>query len=139
MNAAEGAFIWVLPAVAERHKKFLAHSLALISLPGEMLRGASEIVAQRGATEIAKIFEHPEASSDAFIDALRMTFAQVLTAPTVVEPYPMPMKGGSTLDSAVINPFVSAPAEEDRKRVMRRYEEFLRGDRLDIWIKRRST
>lgn len=51
----------------------------------------------------------------------------------------MPIKRGSVIDAAIINPFISARNEEDRKRIMSRYDHFLKGDRIDIWMKRQNT
>jgi hypothetical protein len=139
MNEPEGAFIWALPGVAERHKNFRARSLALMDHPGETIMAATAIAAQRGAGDARKLLEHPEAGSDLFVEALRLTFAQMLAAPTLVEPYPMPVKRGSIIDAAVINPFMSSRNDEDRKRVIAKYENFLQGDRIDIWTKRQNT
>ena len=51
----------------------------------------------------------------------------------------MPVKRGTPLDAAVVNPFVPRMKEEERKRMIEHYEQFLRGDRMDIWVKRQNT
>jgi hypothetical protein len=47
-------------------------------------------------------------------------------------------KYGSVIDAAVINPLMSARSDEESKRVVGRYERFLDGDRMDIWVKRQN-
>src|ERR1700680_1703377 len=64
MNEPEGAFIWVLPGVAERHKSFLARSLATMNLPNEMIMAAHRMAAQRGVER---------ARSDKFTAILRFS------------------------------------------------------------------
>jgi hypothetical protein len=49
MNEPEGAFIWVLPGVAERHKTFRARSLAIMEAPNEIIMAAQCMAAERGA------------------------------------------------------------------------------------------
>jgi hypothetical protein len=100
---------------------------------------ATAIAADRGAGDARKLLEHPEAGPDLFVEALRLTFAQILAAPTLIEHYPMPVKRGSIIDAAVINPFMPSRNDEDRKRSIARYENFLRGDRIEIWTKRQNT
>jgi hypothetical protein len=139
MNEPEGAFIWALPAVAERHKSFRARCLAIMELPNEMIMAAHRMAAERGADAAEGLLKHPEAGSDLFVEALRLTYAQILATPTIMENYPMPIKRGSVIDAAIINPFISARNEEDRKRIMNRYDQFLKGDRIDIWMKRQNT
>jgi hypothetical protein len=139
MNEPEGAFIWVLPAVAERHNDFRARALAIVDQPNETIMAAHAIAADRGAEQASKILKHPEAGSDPFVEALRLTYAQMLGAPIIIEAYPMPTKRGSIIDAAVINPLMSAQNEEDSKRIVGRYEQFLQGDRMDIWVKRQNT
>jgi hypothetical protein len=139
MNAPEGAFIWVLPSAAERHGAFLARSLTLLGQSPETIMAAHAIALERGAEEARRVINHPEAGSEPFIEALRMTYAQVLAAPMVIANYPMPIKGGTILDASVINPFISCKSDEDRTRIKTRYEDFLRGDRIEIWAKRQNT
>ena len=139
MNEPDGAFIWVLPGVTERHKSFRERSLKLIEQPRDILLGAHALVALRGADDAAKFLNHPEIGSDVFIEAMRLTYAQILAAPTVIESYPMPIKRGQTIDAGIINPFMAARNDEDRKRIISRYEQFLQGDRIDIWTKRQNT
>jgi hypothetical protein len=139
MNEPEGAFIWVLPGVAERHKSFRGRALAIMELPNETIMAAHRMAAERGADAAEGLLKHPEAGSDLFVEALRLTYAQILASPTIMENYPMPIKRGSVIDAAIINPFISARNEEDRKRIMNRYDQFLKGDRIDIWMKRQNT
>jgi hypothetical protein len=139
MNEPEGAFIWVLPGVVERHKSFRERALKLMEQPKEIILEAHAIAALRGVGDAAKLLKHPEYGSDLFVEAMRMTFAQLLAAPTVIEPYPMPIKRGLSIDAGIINPFMSARNYEERRRIVRRYEEFLQGDRIDIWTKRQNT
>jgi len=139
MNEPEGAFIWVLPGVAERHKTFRARSLAITEAPNEIIMAAQRMAAERGADVAEELLKHTEAGSELFVEALRLTYAQILAAPTIIENYPMPIKRGSVIDAAVINPFMAARNEEDRKRIMNRYDEFLKGGRIDIWMKRQNT
>lgn len=131
MNAPEGAFIWVLPSAADRHAAFLARSLTLLGQPPETIMAAHAIALERGAEEARRVINHPEAGSEPFIEALRMTYAQVLAAPMVIANYPMPIKGGAILDASVINPFISCKSDEDRTRIKTRYEKFLQGERCD--------
>ena len=56
---------------------------------------------------------------------MRLTFAQVLAAPIVIESYPMPIKRGASIDAAVINPLVAARTDEQRRRIINRYDQFL--------------
>lgn len=51
----------------------------------------------------------------------------------------MPIKRGRFIDAALVNPLLSAPTPKDRARIIGRYDEFLRGDRIDIWMKRQNT
>jgi hypothetical protein len=139
MNEPEGAFIWVLPGALERQKRFIERALELMNAPKEILMGAYLIAANRGLDHAAKLIAHPEAGSDLFMQALRMTYEQLLSAPIVIEAYPMPIKRGSTIDAGVINPFLSARNEEDGKRILERYEQFLQGDHIRIWTKRQNT
>jgi len=139
MNEPEGAFIWVLPGVVERHKSFRDRALEIMNAPKETILNAHAIAALRGAGDAATLLAHPEAGSDLFIEALRMTYTQILSAPTIIEPYPMPIKRGTTIDAGIINPFMSARNEDDRKRILARYEQFLQGDRIEIWSKRQNT
>ena len=139
MNEPEGAFIWVLPGVAERHRSFRARSLDLMALPNEMIMAAHEIAAKRGADAAEGMLKHPEAGSELFIEALRLTYTQILAAPTIIEDYPMQIKRGAVIDAAIVNPLITAQNDEDRKRIMKRYDEYLKGDRVDIWVKRQNT
>jgi hypothetical protein len=139
MNEPEGAFIWALPSVAERHQNFRARSLALMDHPRQTIMAATAIAADRGVGDAKSILEHPEAGSDLFVEALRLTFSQILAAPTLIEPYPMPVKRGSIIDAAVINPFMPSRNDEDRKRIISKYKNFLQGDRIEIWTKRQNT
>lgn len=139
MNEPDGAFIWVLPGVAERHNTFLQRALALMDQPKETIMAAHTIAAERGADVASKVLNHPEAGSDPFIEAMRMTYAQLLAIPIVIEAYPMPTKRGSVIDAAIINPLISAKNDEEAKRIIDRYDQFLQGDRMDIWTKRQNT
>ena len=139
MNEPEGAFIWLLPGVAERHKSFRDRATKLMELPKETILGAHTVAALRGAEEVAELLDSPEFGSDDFVEAMRMTYSQILAAPTVIERYPMPIKSGSTIDAGIINPFMSARNDEERKRIIGRYDQFLQGDRIDIWTKRQNT
>jgi hypothetical protein len=139
MNEPDGAFIWVLPRAVGRYKNSVEQSLKLIDQPKETLLAGLAIAAHQGVDESAKLFDHPDAGSDIFIDSLRMVFAKVLARPTIIEPYPMPIKSGGTVDAGIINPFISAEDDKARKRIIVRYEEFLQGDRIDIWKKRQNT
>jgi hypothetical protein len=139
MNEAEGAFIWLLPGVAERQKAFRARSLALMDAPDETLMEVQRKVAERGVGAAEGLLKHPEAGSPLFVEALRQTYAKILGAPTVIEEYPMPLKGGAVMDAAIINPFLPAKNDEERKLLMERYDHFLTADRMDIWIKRQNT
>ena len=85
------------------------------------------------------MLNHPDAGSEVFIEALRLTYSQILAAPTVIPDYPMPVKGGAVLDASIVNPFIPCKNEEDRTRIKARYENFLQGDRLEIWTKRQNT
>jgi hypothetical protein len=49
MNEPEGAFIWVLPGVAERHNNFRARALQIMDQPNETIMAAHAIAAERGA------------------------------------------------------------------------------------------
>jgi len=138
MNEPEGAFIWVLPAAAKRHQNFRARCSALMELPDEVIMASYVEAAQRGAAPAASLLKHPEAGSALFIEALRLTSAQILAAPTVID-YQMPIKRGAVIDAAVINPLLSARDGDVRKRIMDRYDHFLTGDRIDVWIKRQNT
>jgi hypothetical protein len=139
MNEPEGAFIWVLPGVAERDSAFRTRALAIMDLPKETVMAAHAVVAERGAEGISHLLKHPEAGSDLFIESLRMTYAQILATPFVIEPYPMPTKRGSVIDAAIINPLTSAKNEDEASHIIARYDQFLRGDRMEIWTKRQNT
>jgi hypothetical protein len=140
MNEPEGAFIWVLPGAAERNNAFLNRSLGLIERqPKETLSNAMALAAKRGADEAAKIIEHPESGTDAFIQAMRETYAQFLQAPIVIQGYPMPIRRGGFIDAAVINPLFSARTDAERRIIIARYDQFMRGNRIDIWTKHQNT
>ena len=140
MNEPEGAFIWVLPGAAERTHRFRTRASTLIQgVPKEMVLRGLTIAAERGVNDAKEILKHPDAGTDAYLEALRETFAQILTIPSVIETYPMPIKGGAFLDATVINPLVAAKSDEERKRVIGRYDQFLQGNRIDIWTKRQNT
>ena len=139
LNEPEGAFIWVLPDVAQRYSDFRTRALELINQPHETILAAHAIALERGAKPVSEMVNHPEVGSDAFMEGLRMTYAQILAVPVIIENYPMPTKHGSVIDSAIINPLVSARTEEESNYIMGRYEQFLRGDRMDVWIKRQNT
>ncbi len=49
-----------------------------------------------------------DSGTDVHLEAVRQTLAQVLAAPTVIETYPMPIKRGAVIDTAVVNPLVAA-------------------------------
>lgn len=89
MNEPEGAFIWVLPGVAERHNYFRTRALAIMDQPKETIMAAHAIAVERGAKGAAELLMHPEAGSDLFVEALRLTYAQILGAPIIIEAYPM--------------------------------------------------
>jgi len=89
------------------------------------------LLLERGAEEALGVINHPEAGSEPFIEALRMTYAHILVAPIVIAGYPMPIKGGAALEASVINPFISCKSNEDRARIWTRYEDFLQGGRID--------
>jgi len=95
------------------------------------IMAAHAIAVERGAEGASKILKHPEAGSDLFVEAVRLTYAQILGAPIIIEAYPMPTKRGSVIDAAVINPLMSARNEEESKRIVDRYDQFLQGDRMD--------
>jgi hypothetical protein len=140
MKEPEGGFIWVLPLAEERHKRFLDRSLAMVQgLPDETLKAALKLAAERGATDASKLIEHPASGTDKYTEALRQVFAQMLAAPTVIEGYPMPIKRGASIDAAVVNPLLGAKTGEERRKLIGRYEQFLQGNRIDIWMKRQNT
>jgi hypothetical protein len=87
MNEPDGAFIWALPAVADRHNAFRTRALELINLPKESVMAAHAILLKRGVKGMARLFKNPEAGSDDFVEALRMTYAQLLATPVVIESY----------------------------------------------------
>ena len=65
MNKPEGAFIWLLPGAAERHKRFLDRSLAMTQgPPTEILSEALTLVAKRGVDEMAEVTEPPDSGTD---------------------------------------------------------------------------
>jgi hypothetical protein len=97
MNEPEGAFIWVLPAAAERNQRFRKRALALIQGQSKHLMNALKLVAKRGVSEAAEIIKHPDAGTKAYLKALRQTFALIVGMPTVIESYPMPIKRGDSL------------------------------------------
>lgn len=139
MNEPEGAFIWVLPEAAERHKQFRKRSMELMSGTDETLMAVLTMLAERGAKQAIALLENPEAGSVRFVEALRLTYAQFLAIPVVIDPYPMPIKKGGTIDAAVINPLLGGKDDEGYRRIIERYSSFLKGDRMDIWMKRQST
>ena len=79
------------------------------------------------------------AGTDAHMQALRLTFAQMLSAPMVIDPYPMPIKQGRCLDAAVVNPLLLGRTDKERAKMIGRYNGYLQGDRIDIWMKRQNT
>jgi hypothetical protein len=139
MNEPEGAFIWVLPEAAERHKQFQQRAMQLMSLPSESIMAAQAIVAERGVKQVAELLEHPEAGTEPFVEAIRLTYTQFLAIPVVIDPYSMPIKKGGIIDAAIINPLIGGKDEAGYKRIIERYASFLKGDRMDIWIKRQNT
>lgn len=139
MDEPEGAFIWVLPEAAERHKQFRKKSMELMSRADNTIMAAHAILAEKGVKQAATLLENPEAGTAPFVEAMRMTYAQFLAIPTVIDPYPMPIKRGGVIDAAVINPLIGGKGEEGYMRITERYASFLRGDRMDIWIKRQNT
>jgi hypothetical protein len=140
MNAPQGAFIWVLPTAADRHRKFVARAISLIkALPTDVLMAGLKLVAERGVNEASKLLSHAEAGTESYVEAMRVTYAQMLAAPTVIEPYSMPLKDGAHIDASVVNPLLSAQNNEGRRRMVQPYEQFLQGNRLDIWLKRQNT
>jgi hypothetical protein len=120
MNEPEGAFIWVLPEAAERHKQFQQRSMELMSVPNETIMAAQAIVAERGVEQIATLLKSPEAGTEPFVEALRLTYAQILAIPTVIDPYPMPIRKGGIIDAAIINPLIGGKDEAGYKRVIDR-------------------
>ena len=139
MNSPEGAFIWVLPEAAERHRQFRAKSVALMAAPPETFMGAHAMLAERGLEQVARLLESPEAGTERFVEAMQLTYAQFLAVPVVIDSYPMPLKGGGVIDASVVNPLLGAKDEEGCKRLIGKYASFLQGDRMDIWIKRQNT
>ena len=116
------------------------HRLARLGLPtfGTIMT-AHEIVAERGVEHVAKLLESLEAGTELFVEAMRLTYAQLLAIPVVIDPYPMPTERGGIIDAAIVNPLLGGRNEEGCKRVIDRYALFLQGNRMDIWIKRQNT
>ncbi len=139
MNEPEGAFIWVLPQAAERHRKFRERSMELMSRADETIMDALAIVADRGVEEAASLLQSPDAGTKRFVEAIRLTYAQLLAIPVVLDQYPMPTKKGSIIDAAIINPLLGGKDKAGYKRIIERYASFLEGDRMEIWIKRQNT
>jgi hypothetical protein len=139
MNEPEGAFIWVLPEAVQRHKQFQKRSMELMSHEDETIMGAHAILAEKGVKGAATLLENPEAGSARFVEAMRITYAQFLAIPVVIDPYPLPIKKDGTIDAAGINPLIGGKNEEGYKRIIERYTSFLQGDRIDVQTKRQNT
>jgi hypothetical protein len=137
MNVAEGAFIWLLPAAAERAERFFFRSVALMKLlPDEILRAGIGELVKRGLLPGS---HDPEKADEHYLQAFRMTSAQFATAPVVIFDYPMPLKGGSSLRVPVVNPLFAGKTPEIRRSRLARFDQYLNGNRLDVWLKRQHT
>jgi hypothetical protein len=140
MNEPEGAFIWLLPEAAARYRDFLNRSLSMFQkVPDEMLTASLASIAKQGMGDAAKVIAHPDAGTDDYTQAIRETFAQLLSAPSVIEAYPMPIRRGAFIDASVINPLMASETDVERKKLINRYDQFMQGNRIDIWTKRQNT
>jgi hypothetical protein len=105
----------------------------------ENLIGALRFAAAHGLEQATKILDHPQLESPEFLEALRLTQSQLLVAPNTIESYAMPIKRGMSIDATVINPLLPEKTVEGRTKMVERYERFLQGNRIDIWVKRQNT
>jgi len=139
MSEPEGAFIWVLPSAAERYGRFLERSLEIVrSLPAETMSSSIAAAEEKGLDGMSGVRKLLNKGSEA-VEAVRMTFAQLLAVPIVIDPYPMPIKRGGFIDAAVVNPLATVAKSTDRQRIVDHYDRFLQGNRIDIWTKRQNT
>jgi hypothetical protein len=67
--------------------------LTLLGQSPEIIIAAHAIALERGTGEARRVINHPEPGSESFIEALHMTFDQVLTALMFIANYPMAIKG----------------------------------------------
>ncbi|MDT7543625.1 MAG: hypothetical protein QOE33_3529 [Acidobacteriota bacterium] len=140
MNLAEGAFVWLHPNAALRFRKFQASMIAyIIAAPPELLASALKVMKDPEGR-----FDHlrtaiEEHGAESVGKAMAEVMKPLVITPVVVDPYPMPLKGGGQLQCPIINPLAFQQTEGDRKSVIDMYSKIITGDRLDIWLKRQHT
>jgi len=140
MNEPEGAFIWLLPSAASRHAEFLKDSANMLKhISDRALERIFTFLEQKGLREVAELRRQSKTWTPEHWRAIRQLFLHVLHGPNVVESYPLPVKRSPFIDAAVINPLAFGNTVSERHRMIRLYELFLQGDRIDIWVKRQNT
>lgn len=139
MNIAEGAFVWLHPNAASRY--------------GEVMRRMTEFDSDFDSIKVVKMVANAVDEPEILLNIDRAVAAHGVAkllpdlnkmmygflTHIVIDPYPMPVKGGGYLECAVINPLLTAKSPEDRQRKIEIYKSIIVGNRLDLWLKRQNT
>lgn len=115
---ADGAFVWLLPSAEE------------------LLPSISEIAFAEAEKSIANGESYQNLTSISQLEEFWPIFGP---SALLVDSYPMPIKQQGNLKSKLINPFWGVKGQENVDQMIRDYSVAMKGDKLDIRIKKQNT
>lgn len=133
MDIADGAFVWLLPSALKFYNTHRSRAAeAFKKAPSELLkRGADDFSRFRGSP-----IDDSVEDADSKIELYRNHIIRAVLMPVVIADFHIPLKGGRSLKSSVVNPLIFT---NDRQAVIDKCENALQGDSLDVWVKRQNT
>lgn len=118
MGIAEGAFVWLLPSAQRVYElnlnEYYSHCKAEYGKGKTLFEGI------------------------AALDEFEEHFHLLRPWCSVIRDYPMPIKGGGTLNVFMLNPYVRLTVD-DQEHIQDRTLTVMADDRLDVWLKRQNT
>jgi hypothetical protein len=129
MNIAQGAFVWLLPAAAERYHAWRRGQV-------QVYEALNEAQAAENLRKMPLVERHRRPSETA-TSLLRRSARIAYSAPHTIL-YPMALNSGGSLKVEVINPFYKGYefAGEDYSQL---FSQALVGDNISVWQKRQNT
>lgn len=140
MNIAEGAFVWLLPNVAEIYINYIKHARSVkdnVSIDKIKLllsdKGIDNEVVDDFISKLNDIY-------GCIFNTLSDCYSSFIQSPIVIEYYDMPIKLGRKLRCSVINPLLLYNKDKiELNEIIDKYSKSISGNNLDIWIKHQNT
>lgn len=139
-NLAEGAFVWLLPDAALRMRRFQTRALVRTQLAPAWLIARS-LEQMNDPEGLFDSLRESFRKNDPLLvgEAWREVTRTISKLPVVIDPYPIPLKGGTELLCPVINPLAFTRRQDARLEVIQRYERAMSDQRPAVQRKSAHT